>query len=90
MVLSSSHLLTSGTSLEAVGNIINDLSVRELPDIIPFAVHEHLVDKFVSKWKTICLDSFHEAEELLKLLVERLCKAYFGRFRSSGLLHVVE
>jgi len=73
-----------------VSKIIEEKSVRELPDIVPFTVHECLIGKAVSTWQSICLDSFLEVEELLKSLVGNLCKRYFGRFRSSGLLHAVE
>jgi hypothetical protein len=73
-----------------VREVIRQKSIRELPGIIPFTVHEHYIGMFVSKWKYICLDSFGDVEQILKGLVEGLCKKYFGRFRSSGLLHEIE
>ena len=86
------HRIANGAAigLNAVSKIIEEKSVRELPDIVPFSVHEYLIGKAVSTWQSICLDSFVEVEELLKSLVGNLCKRYFDRFRSSGLLHSVE
>ena len=77
-------------SLEHVRDVISEKSIRELPGIIPFTVHEHFIDMFVSKWKSICLDSFSDIDDVLKILVEQLCKSYFGRFRTSGFLHEIE
>jgi len=77
-------------SLSRVRDVIAEKSIRELPGIIPFTVHEYFIDAFASQWKYICLDSFTDVEELLKVLIEQLCKEYFGRFRSSGFLHEIE
>jgi hypothetical protein len=70
--------------------MICEKSVRELPDIIPFTIHESIIGEFVSRWNSICLKTFVEVEKLLKGLVETLCQKYFARFRSSGLLDLVE
>lgn len=71
-------------------DVIRQKSIRELPGIIPFTVHEHYINMFLSKWKHICLDSFGDIEQALNVLMEGLCEKYFGRFRSSGLLNEIE
>jgi hypothetical protein len=76
--------------LKRVREVITEKSIRELPGIIPFTVHEHFIDSFISKWKSICLDSFEDVEDLLKDIVEKLCTEYFGRFRTCGFLHEIK
>jgi hypothetical protein len=82
--------LILGISLETLKEMIAEKSGRELPDITPFIVHESLIAEFVSKWKPICLNSFSDVESLLEDWIEPICKKHFVRFRSSGLLRLVE
>ena len=74
-------------TLKSVRDIIEEMSTRELYGIIPFQVHEHFIESFVSKWESICLESFGNVERVLKKVVETLCDEHFGRFQSSGLLY---
>jgi Dynamin central region len=76
-------------SLIEVRKVIEKISIRELYGIIPFQVHEQFIDSFVSKWESICLDIFDEAERTLKKVVESFCQRHFGRFQTSGLLYEV-
>lgn len=73
----------------SVNSLIKQMSTRELPGNIPFAAHEYLDTLFVSKWKSICSDSFERVEQLMREMVQNLCAQYFGRFTASGLLTAV-
>jgi hypothetical protein len=76
-------------SLKAIRQVIRQESVRQLPDYVPSTVYEYFINKFVSQWTFICLESFREVEELLKQLLDVQCAEHFGRFQSSGLLREV-
>lgn len=69
--------------------LIEEMSSRELPGIIPFRVYEHLINCFVSKWQLICLTSFVQVEETLRSAVGLLVEKHFGRFENSGLMYEV-
>ena len=69
-----------------VRKVIDQMSTRELYGIIPFQVHEHFIQCFVSEWESICLEYFGKVERILKDVVETMCETYFGRFQTSGLL----
>ena len=68
---------------------ISEMSSRELYGIIPFRVHEHFINSFVSEWKAICLGCFDDVETALNAVVESLCRKHFERFETSGLLYEV-
>jgi len=74
-------------TLVDVHQVIEKMSTRELYGIIPFQVHEHFIESFVSRWKDICLEHFEKVERILKKCVEAMCDKYFGRFETSGLLY---
>jgi hypothetical protein len=57
----------------------------ELPGIMPFRVHVHLIEDFVHYWEELCLLAFRKVEVLLEETVGELCTNVFGRFSSSGL-----
>lgn len=80
--------LIVGTSITIryVKSIVQQKSLRELPDVIPFNVYETLIRDFLAQWSPICLQSFREIERLLQSLAEDLCTRFFGRFSSTGLL----
>lgn len=65
------------------------MSTRELYGIIPFQVHEHFIESFVSKWEALCLEAFGKVELILKNVMETLCDDHFGRFKASGLMYDV-
>jgi hypothetical protein len=73
-------------TLVDVRQVIEQMSTRELYGIIPFQVHEHFIQCFVSEWESICLEYFGKVERILKDVVETMCETYFGRFQTSGLL----
>lgn len=81
--------LTDTIKMASVRAIIGQMSTRELPGNIPFAAHEHFDTLFVSKWKSITLNSFEMVEQLLREMVQSLCVQHFGRFNTSGLLKAV-
>ena len=76
-------------TLKFVRDVIEEMSTRELYGVIPFQVHEHFIESFVSKWESLCLESFDKVEHVLKAVAENLCDEHFGRFQSSGLLYDV-
>jgi hypothetical protein len=80
--------LKIGTSISIgfVKTIVQQKSLRELPDVIPFNVYETFIKDFLAQWYPICLQSFREIERLLEGLAEQLCARHFGRFKSTGLL----
>lgn len=80
---------TDAITFASVKTIIDQVSTRELPGNIPFAAHEHFHTMFVSKWRSICLNSFETVEQLLRDMVQNLCTQYFSRFATSGLLKAI-
>jgi hypothetical protein len=80
--------LRIGTSISLgfVKTVVQQKSLRELPDVIPFNVYETFIKDFLAQWFPICMQSFREIERLLEGLAAELCARYFGRFKSTGLL----
>jgi hypothetical protein len=72
-------------SLKHVRQLIEKISVRELPGIVPFAVDEYLIKLSTSQWEKICLSNFEAIKAHLQSLQKELCQKYFGRFQISGL-----
>ena len=66
------------------------MSVRQLPHIVVFNVHESIIVSIVEKWELLCLQSFHRVKSLFKDCLDLLEKEYFGRFSNSGLLSAVK
>ena len=65
--------------------LIEKISVRELPSIVPFAVDEYLIKLWTSQWEKICLSNFEAIKTHLQSLQKELCQQYFERFQISGL-----
>jgi hypothetical protein len=76
-------------TLNHVTEVIEETSKRELYGIVPFRVHEHFINDFVTKWESISLDSFNEVEKILSEVVGLFCSKHFSRFQSSGLSYEV-